>query len=135
MTVGETLTASSLGTATAVGQTSVPEPVQIDSRQKPLQTGSEVNQPMVVAGPGGNLPGQGPSVNVVTAKIGQELVTSLHLIKDIRRLEKYQRDFFLKVSTYNVTMIMFVLCCISSTFFLMSFVQRNNMKKKGQRYK
>jgi len=97
MTVGETLTASSLGTATAVGQTSVPEPVQIDSRQKPLQTGSEVNQPMVVAGPGGNLPGQGPSVNVVTAKIGQELVTSLHLIKDIRRLEKYQRDFFLKV--------------------------------------
>lgn len=101
MTVGETLTASSLGTATAVGQTSVPEPVQIDSRQKPLQTGSEVNQPMVVAGPGGNLPGQGPSVNVVTAKIGQELVTSLHLIKDIRRLEKYQRDFFLKVSTCN----------------------------------
>ena len=98
MTVGETLTASSLGTATAVGQTSVPEPVQIDSRQKPLA--SEVNQPLVVAGPGGqNLPGQGPSVNVVTAKIGQELVTSLHLIKDIRRLEKYQRDFFLKVST------------------------------------
>lgn len=118
MTVGETLTASSLGTATAVGQTSVPEPVQIDSRQKPLQTGSEVNQPMVVAGPGGNLPGQGPSVNVVTAKIGQELVTSLHLIKDIRRLEKYQRDFFLKVSVYSsVIMIIFVSFCILSSFF------------------
>jgi hypothetical protein len=116
MTVGETLTASSLGTATAVGQTSVPEPVQIDSRQKPLV--SEVNQPMVVAGPGGNLPGQGPSVNVVTAKIGQELVTSLHLIKDIRRLEKYQRDFFLKVSVHcSVTMIIFVSFCIQSTFF------------------
>jgi len=37
------------------------------------------------------------NMSVVTAKIGQELVTSLHLIKDIRRLEKYQRDFFLKV--------------------------------------
>ena len=130
MTVGETLTASSLGTATAVGQTSVPEPVQIDSRQKPLA--SEVNQPLVVAGPGGqNLPGQGPSVNVVTAKIGQELVTSLHLIKDIRRLEKYQRDFFLKVSTYDITMITFVLFCILSTFLC----KRNNMKKKGRRYK
>ena len=127
MTVGETLTASSLGTATAVGQTSVPEPVQIDSRQKPLQTGSEVNQPMVVAGPGGqNLPGQGPSVNVVTAKIGQELVTSLHLIKDIRRLEKYQRDFFLKVSTYKITMIV---TFVYFVFFLMVLCKRNNMMK------
>ena len=40
------------------------------------------------------------NMSVVTAKIGQELVTSLHLIKDIRRLEKYQRDFFLKVIIY-----------------------------------
>ena len=44
------------------------------------------------------VPQTGPSMSMVTAKIGQELVTSLHLIKDIRRLEKYQRDFFLKVS-------------------------------------
>ena len=92
MTVGETLTASSLGTATT-GTSVSQEPVNDNRGQKPA---SEVNQPMVVVG--GSGPGNsGPSVNVVTAKIGQELVTSLHLIKDIRRLEKYQRDFFLKV--------------------------------------
>ena len=31
-------------------------------------------------------------------KTKEEILTSLHLIKDIRRLETYQRDFFLKVS-------------------------------------
>jgi hypothetical protein len=36
-------------------------------------------------------------VNPVVLKTSQEILTSLHLIKDIRRLEKYQRDFFLKV--------------------------------------
>ena len=35
----------------------------------------------------------------VMVKTSQEILTSLHLIKDIRRLEKYQRDFFLKVIT------------------------------------
>ena len=30
-------------------------------------------------------------------KTKEEILTSLHLIKDIRRLETYQRDFFLKV--------------------------------------
>ena len=35
--------------------------------------------------------------NAGEGQIGHELVTSLHLIKDIRRLEKYQRNFFLKV--------------------------------------
>ena len=87
MTVGETLTASSLGPAappsgSATGngpQNPVnSEPVNADSRQKNPETPLQVN--------------------MVTAKIGQELVTSLNLIKDIRRLEKYQRDFFLKVS-------------------------------------
>ena len=37
----------------------------------------------------GNLP--------MALKAKDEILTSLHLIKDIRRLEKYQRDFFLKV--------------------------------------
>ena len=36
-------------------------------------------------------------LNPVMVKTSQEILTSLHLIKDIRRLEKYQRDFFLKV--------------------------------------
>ena len=43
--------------------------------------------------------GAGSSANPAMAlKVNQEVLTSLHLIKDIRRLEKYQRDFFLKVS-------------------------------------
>ena len=37
------------------------------------------------------------SVNPMATKVNQEILTSLHFIKDIRRLEKYQRDFFLKV--------------------------------------
>jgi hypothetical protein len=37
------------------------------------------------------------TLNPVVLKTSQEILTSLHLIKDIRRLEKYQRDFFLKV--------------------------------------
>jgi len=35
--------------------------------------------------------------NPMAVKVNQEVLTSLHLIKDIRRLEKYQRDFFVKV--------------------------------------
>ena len=100
MTVGETLTASSLGGPGGAGVVPASE-VVTDARQKPSEV-SVVNQQAMVAAvaavsgtPGSNA--GGPNVNVVTAKIGQELVTSLHLIKDIRRLEKYQRDFFLKV--------------------------------------
>ncbi len=37
-----------------------------------------------------------PAPMVMKAK--DEIFTSLHLIKDIRRLETYQRDFFLKVT-------------------------------------
>lgn len=102
--VGETLTASSLGpgsgpsaatgppgvnTGPGIVANSGAEPV-VDNRQKPTAD----QQGLVVAGTSG----AGANVNMVTAKIGQELVTSLHLIKDIRRLEKYQRDFFLKVN-------------------------------------
>ena len=38
-----------------------------------------------------------PSAHPMATKVNQEILTSLHFIKDIRRLEKYQRDFFLKV--------------------------------------
>ncbi len=57
-------------------------------------------------GPNGN-PGQvqtqansagQPAINHITMKAKDEVIASLHLIKDIRRLETYQRDFFLKVS-------------------------------------
>lgn len=103
--VGETLTASSLGPGTGPSPASGPsgvnagsaivanaggEPVVADNRPKATSD----QQGLVVTGSSG---AGGPNVNMVTAKIGQELVTSLHLIKDIRRLEKYQRDFFLKV--------------------------------------
>jgi hypothetical protein len=30
-------------------------------------------------------------------KLGEEILTAMHIIKDIRRLEKYQRDIILKV--------------------------------------
>ena len=44
----------------------------------------------------------GASANPMALKVNQEVLTSLHLIKDIRRLEKYQRDFFLKVSVRKI---------------------------------
>ena len=92
MTVGETLTASSLGSASGV----------------PVASKESSSQAKVAGGVPTGVPGAGQASEVaiqphmghmVTSKIGQELVTSLHLIKDIRRLEKYQRDFFLKVKT------------------------------------
>ena len=95
MTVGETLTASSLGSASGV----------------PVASKESSSQAKVAGGVPTGVPGAGQASEVaiqphmghmVTSKIGQELVTSLHLIKDIRRLEKYQRDFFLKVKTKNL---------------------------------
>ena len=47
-------------------------------------------------------------LNPVMVKTSQEILTSLHLIKDIRRLEKYQRDFFLKVMTHHEKKLLFV---------------------------
>ena len=93
MTVGETLTAPSLGSNP--GPTGSKE--ANDTRGGKNQAGgggaggppNEVHAVQMVGG--------GPHMTMVNSKIGQELVTSLHLIKDIRRLEKYQRDFFLKV--------------------------------------
>lgn len=48
-----------------------------------------------LASPGVNTSANSPLP--VAYKSREEILTSLHLIKDIRRLETYQRDFFLKV--------------------------------------
>ena len=94
MTVGETMAATSLGGSPGGGNPSGSgEPVVAPNDNRSKSTGEVVSQPNM-----------GPSMSVVTAKIGQELVTSLHLIKDIRRLEKYQRDFFLKVCFIHFTL-------------------------------
>lgn len=42
----------------------------------------------------------GGALNPMAIKAKEEILTSIHLIKDIRRLETYQRDFFLKVRTH-----------------------------------
>ena len=47
-------------------------------------------------------------LNPVMVKTSQEILTSLHLIKDIRRLEKYQRDFFLKVMINHEKKLLFL---------------------------
>lgn len=47
----------------------------------------------MMGGVGGGLMQHAP----IALKAKDEILTSLHLIKDIRRLETYQRDFFLKV--------------------------------------
>ena len=47
-------------------------------------------------------------LNPVMVKTSQEILTSLHLIKDIRRLEKYQRDFFLKVTANREKKVLLV---------------------------
>lgn len=91
MTVGETLTASSLGPASGGKEAN-------DNRsggKVVAQAGGGAGGPSNEVGHA--VQAMNPNMNMVTSKIGQELVTSLHLIKDIRRLEKYQRDFFLKV--------------------------------------
>ena len=112
MTVGETITSPSL---VPVPQ---PPPPQIQMAQQthpPLDqvnaTGVIPNSAQVVQGMQheATVPNAGgvvrsnsnthhPSSHPMAAKVNQEILTSLHFIKDIRRLEKYQRDFFLKVT-------------------------------------
>ena len=92
MTVGETLTASSLGPTSGPNGPKDANDTRGKTQAGPgTGAGGPPNEVHAVPMVGG------PNMNMVTSKIGQELVTSLHLIKDIRRLEKYQRDFFLKV--------------------------------------
>ena len=110
MTVGETIASSSMVQG---------PPVQV---APPIQVGQVApsSQPLVVGqvqqNPSGQIIGSlDPSSGMVrgnpssahppptgghqmAAKVNQEVLTSLHFIKDIRRLEKYQRDFFLKVT-------------------------------------
>ena len=94
MTVADALAASSLGPVPANsgpgGSSASGEPVMANDSRNKTGGGDGSSQNVI-----------GPTMGVVTAKIGQELITSLHLIKDIRRLEKYQRDFFLKVSSFS----------------------------------
>ncbi len=70
--------------------------------QPPQQNGSASSSSAASAAPvpppGLGAPGAPPMV----AKAREEILTSLHLIKDIRRLETYQRDFFLKVGSFSV---------------------------------
>ena len=98
MTVGETMAATSaLGSSPGSGGgVLVPE-----GSGEPVVVAPHDNRSKTNAGEVGVA--QPVNMSVVTAKIGQELVTSLHLIKDIRRLEKYQRDFFLKVIKLSET--------------------------------
>ena len=108
MTVGETMAAASLGGSPGSGNPGGSgEPVA--SNENRSKTTGEI------------VPQTGPSMSMVTAKIGQELVTSLHLIKDIRRLEKYQRDFFLKVSLLTAGSFVYLEYRRFLTFFSTSF--------------
>ena len=106
MTVGETISSPSIVTA-------APATPQIQMAQQPHPQLDPVNatgvlqNPAVQAMPNEVLPNTGivrsnsnthhSSSNPMATKVNQEVLTSLHFIKDIRRLEKYQRDFFLKV--------------------------------------
>ena len=125
MTVGETITSPSF---VPVPQ---PPPPQIQMAQQthpPLDqvnaTGAIPNSTQVVQGMqhetsvpnnGGNVVRNNSSAHhpatshPMAAKVNQEILTSLHFIKDIRRLEKYQRDFFLKVEKNELLHIILVL--------------------------
>ena len=108
MTVGETISSSSL-----VPGSQAPPPVQVVQQPHPPidpinVTGvqqipsAQVVPQDAVSNSGGirsntSTHSVQPQAHPMAAKVNQEILTSLHFIKDIRRLEKYQRDFFLKV--------------------------------------
>ena len=64
---------------------------EVESNQRPI---NQRNRPKPLLNHSKQITSQFSSVMMKTS---QEILTSLHLIKDIRRLEKYQREFFLKV--------------------------------------
>ena len=125
MTVGETITSPSI---VPVPQ---PAPPQIQMAQQTHPPLDPVNAAGVIQNPvqvvqgmqheasvpnaGGNVvrnnsSAHHPAANhPMAAKVNQEILTSLHFIKDIRRLEKYQRDFFLKVEKKELLHIILVL--------------------------
>ena len=106
MTVGETISSSSL-----VPGSQVPPPVQVVQHPHtpidPINVTGVQQHPSVqvvpqdaVSNSGGirsNTSTHPVQPHPMASKVNQEILTSLHFIKDIRRLEKYQRDFFLKV--------------------------------------
>ena len=106
MTVGETISSPSIVPGPQA-------PPQMQMAQQPHPHLDQVNatgvlqNPLVQVMPHEVVPNTGvvqsnssthyPSANPMATKVNQEILTSIHFIKDIRRLEKYQRDFFLKV--------------------------------------
>ena len=115
MTVGETITSPSIvplpqpapPQIQMAQQTHPPlDPVNVAGViQNPVQVVQGMQHEASVPNTGGNVirnnsSAHHPAANhPMAAKVNQEILTSLHFIKDIRRLEKYQRDFFLKVVT------------------------------------
>ena len=114
MTVGETITSPSIVPG---GVPQAPPPIQVSQQAHPPldqvhATGGVLQPPSVQVLPHDAVPNTGvvrnnsnvqpPQPHPMAVKVNQETMTSLHFIKDIRRLEKYQRDFFLKVIKYHI---------------------------------
>ena len=116
MTVGDPISASSLGPNAAAppsnpGGPAGPEPVNAAAA---VAAAAAARGGAVAAGGGSSGAGAPAGThNPMAIKVNHEVLTSLHLIKDIRRLEKYQRDFFLKVSWLN--------CSLGSPVFQFKF--------------
>ena len=111
MTVGKTISSSSL-----VPGSQAPPPVQVVQQPHPpldpINVAGVQQNPSVQVVPQDAVSNSGvirsntstqPHPHPMAAKVNQEILTSLHFIKDIRRLEKYQRDFFLKVKRVEQT--------------------------------
>ena len=113
MTVGETISSPSI----VPGGPQAPPPIQVSQQPHPPldqvhATGGMLQPPSVQVLPHDAVPNTGvvrnnsnvqpPQPHPMAVKVNQETMTSLHFIKDIRRLEKYQRDFFLKVIKYHI---------------------------------
>ena len=127
MTVGETITSPSIVPVPQLpppqiqmAQQTHPPLDQVNATgviQSPVQVVQGMQHEASVPNAGGNVVRSNnnthhpPTTHPMAAKVNQEVLTSLHFIKDIRRLEKYQRDFFLKV-TENLLIVL--VCAILS---------------------
>ena len=126
MTVGETISSPSM-----VPAPQAPPQIQMTQPSHPpldqVTAAGVLQNPPVQVMPHDPVPNTGivrsnsnthhPSAHPMATKVNQEILTSLHFIKDIRRLEKYQRDFFLKVYRYLDTIHMHLI-----------YIVRNNCK-------
>lgn len=88
MTVVDPSASVTSGAATMAAAAQPVSQQQQQQQQNGASAASAAGPPPGIGGGGG-----------VAHKAREEILTSLHLIKDIRRLETYQRDFFLKVSS------------------------------------